>query len=641
MMGKPLVILMLCAGLAHAAGASKPLPSPERKVVGDAAPLSIRPDLGQARATAEGKQLWTDNVARPGASFLKVHLSDVNLRKGDRLTLINGNGRVIEHITERGPKNRGSFWALSGQGDNLILQFEFQNDYAEAPFLVDSVIIGNDAMFGKPRDSGSRSICSPADFEDSVCYEGDTGKWTNARASVGVMSVGGNAATAMYCSGANISGSNTILTNQHCVENQADCDNTEYVFDAYTTQCGVAAPLSEWTSYRCDTVLAAEPFINCDAAPGDLDFALTTVQGDPASLHGFVQVDSTPITSGEEIYIVQHPDGRPQEITVGSGADVEVDGTVLRYYNTLDTEGGSSGSPIFRASDNKLIGLHHCGGCTTAGVGNRGMLISDILPLIDEFLCAAGSIDLRVAGLSVPVEVAGNGDGVVDPGEQWSFTVTALNNSCDTAATGVTADVSISSGNATLGTTTLNFGDLAAGISVASAPVVFTIPADAPCGDTVVFDIDQVADNNGATFDGRTNALSVTSGEQAPELIAGENFANGLIAWTIEDGGTGTGAAATWTTTNPGGRSLTLTAPYAIVDSDELGSGAAMDEGLISPIYDVTGYDSVLLEFVHDFNHYTGGQPERGDVEVRSGATAGQWVNVAAFLDGDASGAVS
>lgn len=641
MSGKPLVIIILCLAFGPIAGAGKPLPTPERKIVGDASPLSIRPDLGQSRAASDGMRVWTDNVARPGASFLKIHLNNVNLRNGDRLTLINGHGRVIEHITGRGPKDRGTFWALSGQGDNLALRFEFRHDYDTLPFSVDRVIVGNDSMFGKPRESGSRSICSPADFEDSICYEGDAGKWSNARASVGVMSVGGNAATAMYCSGSNISGSNTILTNQHCVENQAECDNTEYVFDAYTTQCGVSAPLSEWTSYRCDTMIASEPFINCDAAPGDLDFALTTVQGDPASVHGFVEVDSSPLTSGEEIYIVQHPDGRPQEIAIGSGADVVVDGTVLRYYNTLDTEGGSSGSPIFRASDNKLVGLHHCGGCSTPGVGNRGMLLSDIAPLIDEFLCAVGAIDLRVTGATAPIQVLGNDDAVIDPGEQWSFTVSALNNSCDASAAGVTADVSISSGNATLASATVTIGDLGAGQSATGTPVVFTIPADAPCGDTIVFDVDQVSDDNGTVFDGRAGVLSVTSGEQAPDILASDNFDNGLILWTVEDGGTGSGPAATWTTTNPGGRSLTLMAPYAIVDSDELGSGQSMDEGLISPAYDVRGYDTVLLEFVHDFNHYTGGQNERADVEVRSGATAGQWINVATYQGGDASGAVS
>ena len=85
----------------------------------------------------------------------------------------------------------------------------------------------------------------------------------------------------------------------------------------------------------------------CDPTLAALDFSLHSVIGDPASTFGFVNVDPTPITSGEDIYIVQHPAGRPHEITHGGGANVVVDGTTFRYYDTLDTEGGSSGSPIF------------------------------------------------------------------------------------------------------------------------------------------------------------------------------------------------------------------------------------------------------------------------------------------------------
>ena len=54
MSGKPLVIIILCLAFGPMVGADKPLPSPERKIVGDASPLSIRPDLSQSRATSAG-----------------------------------------------------------------------------------------------------------------------------------------------------------------------------------------------------------------------------------------------------------------------------------------------------------------------------------------------------------------------------------------------------------------------------------------------------------------------------------------------------------------------------------------------------------------------------------------------------------
>ncbi|MEM6641051.1 MAG: hypothetical protein AAF610_14250, partial [Pseudomonadota bacterium] len=233
-MPKVMLGLVFCALVSVSAGAAKPVPTAERKVVGEAETFELVPALTASHRGSDGQQVWSERISRPGASFLKVHFVDLNLQPGDELALINSFGRVVETLTGRGPKDRGTFWGLSGQGDSMVLRFTFDKPYRSPPFRIDRLMVGNAALTAPKTESGARSICSPADFEDSVCYEQDSGKWDVARASVGVMSVGGNAATSLFCSGSNVSGSNAILTNQHCVENQAVCDNTEFGFDAYT-----------------------------------------------------------------------------------------------------------------------------------------------------------------------------------------------------------------------------------------------------------------------------------------------------------------------------------------------------------------------------------------------------------------------
>jgi hypothetical protein len=156
----------------------------------------------------------------------------------------------------------------------------------------------------------------------------------------------------------------------------------------------------------------------------------------------------------------------------------------------------------------------------------------------------------------------------------------------------------------------------------------------------VILDMVNIDATNGGPFDDAPAFFSVELGEDVLTTLFFEDFAGGLGGWTVVDGGTGSGPAQTWTTANPGGRTLSLTEPFAIVDSDEHGSADTMDEELISAPVDVTGFATVSLQFAHDFNWFSGGNDEQADVDVRSSATGGLWVNVANYSGGNASGTV-
>jgi len=514
---------------------------------------------------------------------------------------------------------------------------------ARRPYSIDQVIVGDvDLLSGG--DDFSESICAPGDFEDVICHDGDADKWATVMASVGVMSVGSNPTTGLWCSGSNVSPKNYVMTNWHCIPDASPCTNAEFVFKYYNTTCGGSTTTQDWESFHCGQTVVESSFGDCDADLNNLDFTLSSVEGDPASTYGWVTPDPDVLTDGEAIYIVQHPDGRPHEITHGSGADVDVDGHVLRYYDTLDTDYGSSGSPIFRESDNTMVGLHHCGGCETPGTGNRGMLMADIYPLIQDYLCTV-AVGLSPSSWEGLLEVAGNGNTVVEPGETWQFTPRVTNTSCETEATSVTADLQASAASAgiTLSGANATFGTLAGGATGSSvAPIVFLVDHAAVCGETVAIDMLNLAATGIGPFAGATDYLTKTLGEVVTTTLFFEDFSSGIPAdWTVVHSGNGTGVAATWTTDNPGGRSVPLTAPFAIVDSDEAGSGVSQDEELISPVVDVTGFDNVSLQFSYDFNWYSSGGDEQCDVEVRSTATGGAWVTVANYSDADSAATVS
>lgn len=108
--------------------------------------------------------------------------------------------------------------------------------------------------------------------------------------------------------------------------------------------------------------------------------------------------------------------------------------------------------------------------------------------------------------------------------------------------------------------------------------------------------------------------------------------------WTVIDN---LGNGQVWRFDNPGGRSNNTggSGNFAIVDSDWYGSGNNQDTEMWTPVMDLTSLSSVLLEFDHQFDWYSSGLNEKGDVDVSNdgGAT---WTNVWSVSGGDFSGHV-
>lgn len=99
----------------------------------------------------------------------------------------------------------------------------------------------------------------------------------------------------------------------------------------------------------------------------DLDFALLEVVPLDASKRMLpVPINLGPLTNGQAIKIVHHPEALPKRITLGcrienANFDSWRQGVAgVDFSHNCDTEGGSSGSPVFN-SNNELIGLHHRG----------------------------------------------------------------------------------------------------------------------------------------------------------------------------------------------------------------------------------------------------------------------------------------
>lgn len=170
--------------------------------------------------------------------------------------------------------------------------------------------------------------------------------------------------------------SDVVMTNFHVVENAtaASPNKTEVRFDyevdadnqtAAGRQCGLA---DQW-------LLASSP-------TDQLDFALLRLSepvGEDvvsSGQRGFLQPRLHDFVGEEPIIVLQHPQAKPLKLAFGT-VKQPCDG--LRVTYSVNTEGGSSGSPCFNSALD-VVAIHHWGGTNH----NRGIRMTPILQYLEN-----------------------------------------------------------------------------------------------------------------------------------------------------------------------------------------------------------------------------------------------------------------
>lgn len=113
---------------------------------------------------------------------------------------------------------------------------------------------------------------------------------------------------------------------------------------------------------------------------GGLDFAIVRVGnsaggGLPSTTFGVTKVAATDLlTQGAMLAMIQHPAGFPKKIEAGPMFE-NLGGRIS--YDSLDTQGGSSGAPILSEAG-ELVGVHTNGGCSRFSGSNYGVSIGAV-----------------------------------------------------------------------------------------------------------------------------------------------------------------------------------------------------------------------------------------------------------------------
>lgn len=234
-----------------------------------------------------------------------------------------------------------------------------------------------------------------------------------------------------------------------------------------------------------------------------------------------------------------------------------------------------------------------------------------------------------------PIQVCGDDDAAIEPGEMWTAQV-IVRNVGSVLATEVRGEVQLgmSVTNVQLYPATVLFGDIASG-SFGSGSLVFLIEPDyEPCGSTVVFNLPLITWSDGSGM-GAAHILNAPIGSSSgTQVLLQETFENvdrSWSQWTVTTG-PGPHTAGQWQRTNTSNqRPLGSSGYYALTDADAAGSGSQTSTILTSPVMNLSSIlqGPITLEAKVYFRYYAeGGGNEHGLIQVYNGSA---WTTLADY----------
>ena len=238
------------------------------------------------------------------------------------------------------------------------------------------------------------------------------------------------------------------------------------------------------------------------------DYALLRLDKSIGHTYGWLELDTTTDADdfSQSVKLISHPQNRSKEIVRRNSQIVALAPVARANFPYIllylaDTQGGSSGSPVFLRDGTGVIAIHHSGvsnQLTGEPLYNVGSLMSHIVPEIQQYLPTTA--DPAYADLVVEAPMVSN-DYLLPGG---SFTLSAtVKNQGDAAATATTlrfyqsADTTITTSDIEVGTA--NVGALQRNETVKiniriNAPMTLGIHHYGACVDTV--DNETNSDNN-------------------------------------------------------------------------------------------------------------------------------------------------
>ena len=182
------------------------------------------------------------------------------------------------------------------------------------------------------------------------------------------------------CTGSLV-GPDLLLTNHHCAFSNNEQTALKHFFISFDYYQDNIKNLTKLPMYRFTKLIKANK---------NLDYALYKLDQRVGDEKGWFELETnnSSYSNIAKVKIIQHPKGRSKEVVLRNNhiKHLYLNNAIIHYL--ADTEGGSSGSPVFAENGNKIIALHHAGISNNQrrGVYNEGILSSYIYREIKNYL---------------------------------------------------------------------------------------------------------------------------------------------------------------------------------------------------------------------------------------------------------------
>ena len=359
-----LTALVTLAGLLALAAPASAQRAPEglKKEIFVATPATFTPVVGRV--------FWRFAVKQPGSRFLRVHFTDiVDASTIDyRVVVLDSQDRVRFDYPKADFAARRDFWSGLIDGDTMTVEVRAAGPPNGLVFKL------REYVFQAP-SATLLSISGANDLTHVIQLGNASPEYRAARAVAKLTFVTADGPAA--CTGFMV-GDSVLLTNEHCVKSQEECETTVVLFGyeqdgSGTPQTGESTTCRKWIKSLFD-----------------LDVSVLQLDGTPGARWGRLDLLGRDVMANEPLLIVQHPAGEPKQFSrvdcKVSTVDAPGRAEHTDFGHVCDTKGGSSGSPVLDASL-KVVGLHHYGFATDRwSAENRAVRIKLIIDALQGVL---------------------------------------------------------------------------------------------------------------------------------------------------------------------------------------------------------------------------------------------------------------